>query len=88
MNHDTLRLTRNILLRSFLIGLVITIVLSVLAIVGWQNGVHMAGQWFQMEPAALAPLIIQFFLDIRFFLLFILLTPALAIHWTLRREQR
>jgi hypothetical protein len=84
MNYETLRLVRNILLRSFVVGIVIALVLGSVILIGWTTWMGMASEWFHTDSATLTPLVLKFFVEIRFFLLFIVLTPALAIHWTLR----
>jgi Mg/Co/Ni transporter MgtE len=86
MSHETLRLTRNILLRSFVVGIVIGIVLGLVTMIGWTSWVGLAGRWFHIDAATLTPSVLKFFMNIRFFLLFILLTPALAIHWTIKKD--
>ena len=86
MNYETLRLVRNILLRSFVVGFVIALVLGLVTMIGWTTWMGWASEWFHTDSATLMPLVLQFFVQIRFFLLFIVLTPALAIHWTLKRE--
>jgi len=87
MTIETLRLTRDILLRIFIIGFVFALLLGLVTMVGWNTWLGLAGDWFQTDPATLTPLVLKFFLNVRFFLLFLILAPALAIHWTLRKEQ-
>jgi hypothetical protein len=84
---ELLRLLRNILLRSVVIGVVFALILGVLTIAGWQTWIGLTMRWFHTDEATLTPLVLKFFIDIRFFLLFFLLTPGLAIHWTLKKEQ-
>ncbi len=86
-NLEILRLIRNILFRGFGVGLIIALVLGLVMMVGWTYWMNMAGAWFHTDPTTLTPLMLKFFVDIRFFLLFILLTPALAIHWTIKRAE-
>jgi ABC-type arginine/histidine transport system permease subunit len=86
MNTTTLRLARNLLLRSFVVGLVIALLLGLIVMAGWSTWIDLASAWFHTDEATLTPIILQFFMTIRFFLLFILLTPALAIHWTLKKD--
>jgi hypothetical protein len=87
MTHDALRVTRNILLRSFVVGLVIAIVLCAVTIMEWDAGMKLATAWLHTSEATITPIVLNFFTNIRFFLLFILLTPALAIHWTIKKER-
>ncbi len=86
MSYETLRLIRDILLRSFVIGAVIALVFGLVTIIGWTTWADMAGRWFHTDSATLTQLVLSFFMSVRFFLVFIVLTPALAIHWTLRKE--
>ena len=86
-NLETLRLIRNILFRSFLIGFIIALVLALAMMIGWTNWMAMGTAWFHTDSATLTQLVLKFFVDVRFFLLFILLTPALAIHWTIKKAE-
>jgi len=42
---------------------------------------------FSSSTTVLTRLVLGFFLNVRFFLLFIVLAPALAIHWTLKSDK-
>ncbi len=86
MNLETLRLIRNILLRTVVVGVLLAIVLCIITMVGWHVGMKMAVHCFHTDAATVTPLVMKFFVDIRFFLLFVLLAPGLAIHWTIKRE--
>ncbi len=88
MDFENLRLIRNILFRCFITGFVITFFLGLVTIAGWTTWMDMAGRWFHTDSTTLTPLVLKFFTEIRFFLLFIVLTPALALHWTIRKEGR
>lgn len=84
---ERLRLIRNVLLRTFVVGFVIALVLGLVTMMGWVKWMTMASAWFHTDPATLTPLVLNFFLDIRFFLLFIVLAPALAMHWTIKKAE-
>ncbi len=86
MTLDTLRLIRNILLRSVVVGIGFAILLAAATFGGWNCWIGMVTQMFHTTESAVSNLVLDFFTAIRFFLVFILLTPALAIHWTLKRE--
>lgn len=85
MNTQSLRLARNVLLRGFVVGLVIACVLAMATFFMWPPFIGIATTWFHTDEATVAPLVLEFFLDVRFFLLFVLLTPALALHWTIKK---
>jgi len=87
MTLDSLRLLRNILLRSVVVGLAFALFMVVATISGWNTWTQLVSTWFHADQATLTQLVLQFFTEIRFFLVFILLTPGLAIHWTIKREE-
>ena len=86
MNIENLRLARNILLRSALISYVILLLSALI----WY---HFAGTWmgvsttwYQVTPEKVNNLLIDFLSVAKFFAIFFLLVPGLAIHWTLKSE--
>lgn len=86
MQLETLRLWRNLLLRTFAAGFGMTLLLGLVTMAGWQTWMGLATGWFHTDSQTLTPLVLNFFLQIRFFLLFLVLAPALALHWTLHVE--
>ena len=86
--HETIRIFRNILFRTFLISLIAGLLFV---------GVYFGGRsyWTRLivnrfgliDEKSLNLVVMDFFVLIRFYLVFILLAPALALHWTLRRLQ-
>ena len=86
MALETLRLIRNILLRCVVIGIAIAIVLGVATLAFWSFWIGLATTWLRTDEHYLSGVVIWFFTAVRFFLVFVLLTPALALHWTYRSE--
>lgn len=86
MTYETLHLLRNLLLRTFVIGLVIVLLLGFATVAGWQTWTLTASEWLHADEITVTRVILEFFLSVRFFLLFIVLAPAIAIHWTLKRD--
>jgi hypothetical protein len=84
---ETLRLLRNILLRVFAVGVVFALVMLVATVAAWPVWTGLAMSWFHADQAQLSAVVLAFFTAIRFYFLFILLAPALALHWTLRSER-
>ncbi len=84
---DTLRLLRNILLRCFAIAVVFALLMLVATLAAWPVWTGLAMRWFHADEAQLTNVVLSFFTAIRFYFLFILLAPALALHWTLRSER-
>jgi hypothetical protein len=84
--HETIRVIRDILFRLFLISLIMGLLFA---------GVYYGGRgyWDRLivdrlgliDEKSLNVVVTEFFVLIRFYLVFILLAPALALHWTLKR---
>jgi hypothetical protein len=87
MTLETLRLTRNILLRCVLIGAVLAVLLQVITFGAMDTWTAMANDMYHLDKGLIVASAINLFVFIKFFLLFVLLVPALALHWTLKKEQ-
>ena len=87
MTLNTLRLTRNILLRCFALGFGMTLFLGFACFGLWDSWIGPACTVAHTTQSAIVPVVMNFFADLRIVMLYFLLIPALAIHWTLRREQ-
>jgi len=84
MNHENIILWRNILLRSFVIGLLIGLLLFGATIAFWHVAVGWVVFFFQVDQRALGRILLQFFTNVRLVIIFFFLVPALALHWTAR----
>ena len=84
--REIIRLIRNTLFRAFFIGLIF-VLLYFGGYYGWQgywDGL-LVDRWALIDQKSLHVLVLSYFGLIRFYLVFILLTLALALHWTLKR---
>jgi hypothetical protein len=86
MSLDALRLIRNVLLRSFAIGIVFGGIYLALTLAAWNTWTALAMAWWHTDEQHLSSLALNFFTTIRFYLVFVLFVPALAIQWTIRSE--
>jgi uncharacterized membrane protein YeiB len=86
MALDTLRLIRNVLLRGFALGIVAAIVMFAAMEAGWPVWSGLVTAWFHTDATAVNALTLQVFTEAKFFLIFAMLVPALALHWTIRTE--
>ena len=87
--NETIRVIRDALFRTFFIGLIFGL-FYVCVYYGWRDfwdGLIVA-RWALIEQKSLDVLTMSFFGLIRFYLVFILLAPALALHWTLKLLER
>ncbi len=87
MNNETLRLSRNILLRTFVVGVILAVLLALATTAFWTPCVGTIERLFHVSEATLAPMVLNFFLNVRFLLVFLILAPALALHWTLKKDK-
>ena len=85
---ETVRIVRNVLLRSFVIGVVIGLLMGITTLAGWDTWMSLTSRLFHVDVAIVSQSVLSFFLGLRFFFWFGLLTPALALHWTLRVEAK
>ncbi len=84
--HETIRLIRNVLFRTFLIGVIIGLLYVGVYYGGrgyWDRLI--VDRWALVDQRSLNVLTVSFLTLIRFYLVFVLLAPALALHWTLKR---
>lgn len=88
MSLDALRLIRNVLLRCFVVGIVFGVIYLVLTLAAWNTWVALAMAWWHTDEQHLSSLALDFFTTIRFYLVFVLLAPALALQWTIRGEHK
>jgi len=85
---ETLRLFRNILLRWFVIGAIVGLVQFIATLAAWSFWTSLASAWWHTDEQQLRTAALNYFMVLRFFLVFMLLLPGLAIHWTIRSELR
>jgi hypothetical protein len=85
---ENLRLIRNIFIRSFVIGAGFALLFAIATLAGWNTWMPLGARLFHTDIATITSVTLQFFIGLRFFLWFCLLTPALAMHWTLKVETR
>ena len=86
--HETIRVIRDILFRLFLISLIMGLLFA---------GVYYGGRGYWntlivdrlglIDEKSLNVVVMEFFVLIRFYLVFIVLAPVLALHWTLKRME-
>jgi hypothetical protein len=83
---ETLRLLRNVFIRGFFVGAALALVSATVTVAGWNVWMPFAARFFHTDAVTLTSVTLQFFVGLRFFLYFCLLTPAIALHWTLKAE--
>ncbi len=86
MNLETIRLTRNLLLRALAVTFVLNLLMALATFALWSTWTGLTSQWFHTPPESLGPLMVSFFATVKFYAIFVLLAPAIALHWTLKIE--
>ncbi len=88
MTLEVIRLSRNILLRTFVVSFALAVIMASLTLGLWDQWSSITCKLYRTSPEALGAIILGFFAQIKFFYIFILLAPALALHWTLKSEEK
>jgi len=86
MTIDKLRLLRSILLRSAAIGAVFQLFQVAVTVGAWDFWTGLVIRLFHLDAKTLSSEVLRYFIDVKFLLIFVLLIPGLAIHWTIRKE--
>ena len=86
MTKETLQTLRNILLRTLLVSVAFAVLMATVYYTGRSHWDRMiADHWQLIDQPSLNLVVVGFFTLVRFYLVFVLLAPALALHWTLKR---
>lgn len=88
MNTDSLKLIRNILLRTFVIAVLVAWSTAALTILCWDTWTNMMAQWFRMPAAEMGVVMGSWFALIKFYMIFVLLVPALGLHWEIKQREK
>lgn len=78
---------RNFLFRTLIIAVLFAIFLAVLTFALWDTWAPMTVRIFRVEEKELGELILTFFLNVRLVLVFLILAPALALHWMAKSKK-
>lgn len=78
---EKLVLTRNFLYKFFVVGFLLFLLTAIIYIFVRGFAVEMALAWYGVDPLYYQNLVFMFFGFIKFILIFLVLSPALALHW-------
>ncbi|MBI3308804.1 MAG: hypothetical protein HYZ79_05470 [Candidatus Melainabacteria bacterium] len=84
MEKQNLQLIRDFLFKTFIIGIVFAILLITLTMLFWEQWSSFLYGKFLITDKELGKLFVNSVLHLRFYLLFVILTPAIALHWILK----
>jgi len=88
MSTVNLRLARNTLFRAFVISAGFTLLTYVTTFPLWSVWSSLICDWFHMPAEQVGPVMLGFFCQIKFFNVYLLLVPALALHWTIKTQEK
>ena len=87
MEKNKLIFIREFLFKTFLVSLLLTILLFVITINFWDFAKSIILSRFQLSETELGKLIVNSFIHLRLFIIFILLAPAISIHWIIKSRK-
>lgn len=85
--REKLILVRNFLYRLFLIGFLFSVFAQVMYMLMSGPTIIEATKLLGLPPFFLTKLMISTIVSIRIFLVYVILAPALALHWTISRDK-
>ncbi|MBX3150363.1 hypothetical protein KF728_09465 [Candidatus Obscuribacterales bacterium] len=86
MTLDSLRLWRNILLRSAALCYAFLLLTALIWLPLSDTWTGLTSRWYHIAPETVHNIVIYFLSVAKFFAIFVLLIPGLALHWTIKRE--
>ena len=75
---------RDLLLKTFVVGLILAIILFVMTFKFWDVWSTFVTSKFGVEKSLLGELVVNSFLYTRFYLLFVILAPAIGLHLAIK----
>lgn len=86
MTLDSLRLWRNILLRSAALSYAFLMLSALIWLPFSDTWTGMTSSCYHITPETVHNIVVYFLSVAKFFAIFVLLVPGLALHWTIKRE--
>ena len=86
MEKQNLILIRDFLFKSFIVGILFAILLFVMTTIFWDFASSVIYSKFTVSQKELGELVVNSFLHLRLFLVFIFLVPAISLHWVIKSK--
>ena len=87
MEIDTMIFFRSFLFRTFLVGLLFAILLGIGTIALRNTFMPLVTDILRVSDAEINEAILTFFTNVRLVLVFLILAPAVAMHWMIVRKK-
>lgn len=87
MQKQNLTLIRDFLFKTFIVGLLFAIFLFAMTVTFWGPWSSLIYSKFQVTEKELGELVVTSFLCLRFYLVFVILVPAIGLHWVIKSNK-
>ena len=87
MEKQKLILIRDFFLKTFIIGLAFAILLFVMTAAFWDKWSSFLYAKFLVPKEELGELVVNSFLHLRLYLIFVVLVPGIAMHWLIKSKK-
>jgi hypothetical protein len=87
MERDKIIFLRNFFFRAFVVGALFAIVFLIMTLALWNMWAGWVARLFVVDEKDLGRIVLEFFTHLRIVLIFFFLVPAIALHWTARKQQ-
>ena len=87
MEKQKLILIRDFFLKTFIVGLGFAILLFVMTMALWGKWSGFLYTKFQIPQKELGVLVVNSFLYLRLYLIFVILVPGIAMHWLIKAKK-
>lgn len=84
---EKLIVIRNFLYRLFIVGFVFNVLFQLLFLIMGGKGIQEASRVLELPPYYLIELLISTIIYMRIVLIYFILFPAIALHWTIARDK-
>lgn len=88
MNLEKLKFWRSFLFRTAAVSYVIAALSSLVAVTSWNTWQALIVQWYHTSPEAVGSVVLNYFTSIKFFIVYLLLAPAIGLHWTIKAQEK
>lgn len=88
MNLEKLKFWRSFLFRTAAVSYAIAALSSLIAVTSWNTWQSLIVQWYHTSPEAVGSVVLSYFTGIKFFIVYLLLAPAIGLHWTIKAHEK
>ena len=86
MTLESLCLMRNILLRSAALCYAFILLSALIWLPMSETWTTLTANWYHITPERVHNIVVDFFSVAKFYGIFVLLVPGLALHWTVKKD--